>query len=163
MPNVPKPLHGMAPRVLLSPFWWAVTKQNAYASTGYRCAACWVPKSEAKYHSWLEAHEVYDVDYAAGTATYIETVPLCHSCHNFIHSGRMESLVQNGEMPASKYKDIIRHGRSILKKAGLKMPKEPKNVARWESWAMVIDGKKYPTVYKDYEEWKEKYAESEQP
>ena len=121
-PNIPKPLHGVNPRSIMGQEWWDVQRRIAYASTEYHCAACGVHKSEAEYHQWLEAHELYEFDYPKGRLTMIEIVPLCHACHNFIHSGRMTALVDKGEMEESKRKAILKRGNNIFKDAKLKRP-----------------------------------------
>jgi len=140
-PNIPKPLHGIAPRVVKGQAWWDVVRRQAYASTGFRCAACGVRKQDAKYHQWLEAHELYEYDYEAGRLTLKEIVPLCHSCHNYIHSGRMAMMLDSGEMTEEMYLDILAHGDRLIK--GLKRPEAPLTCAEWPDWRMVIDGKRY--------------------
>ncbi len=84
-PNTPKPLHGVVPREIYGQSWWNKTREAAYRSTNYHCLACGVHKYQAKHRQWLEGHELYEINYVEGTSTYIETVPLCHFCHNSIH------------------------------------------------------------------------------
>lgn len=153
-PNIPKPLHGLAPRVILGEAWWNETRQAAYRSTGHHCIACGVHKRHAKYIQWLEGHELYKTDYKRGTLTYIETVPLCHSCHSFIHDGLMEALLRRGVIDLVKFNDVMDHGNRVLKAAKLrKNRRTPKVIAPWSKWRLVLSGKEYPTRFKDYKEW----------
>lgn len=118
-PNIPKPLHGVNPRSVLGQTWWDEHRREAYVFFDYRCWACGVEKRLAKYHQWLEGHEYYKVDYNTGELKLFGIVALCHSCHNFIHSGRMFELVRQAKMRREKFLDIHRHGYRILKQAGL--------------------------------------------
>lgn len=118
-PNIPKPLHGLNPRSLLGKEWWDEQRFRAYAEYNYRCWACGVPKAQASYHSWLEGHEYYRIDYPAGRAEMVEVVALCHACHNFIHNGRLISLYDKGEIEEEKICAILYHGFAVLKEAGL--------------------------------------------
>jgi len=156
-PNIPKPLHGLNPRTILGTEWWDEKRQEAYKKNNYCCWACGVHKLNAKYHSWLEAHEYYDYEYEKGEAKLIEIVALCHSCHNFIHSGRMNMLLDSGEMSIVMYLDIKHHGEFILEKAGLLVDyynqTPPQKVAEWKAWHIVIGGKKYYTKFSGIEEW----------
>lgn len=166
-PNIPRPLHGLAPRTVLGDAWWNKTRKEAYKSTYYHCAACGVHKLKAKGHQWLEGHEVYETDYAAGTSTYIETVPLCHYCHSFIHDGRLQRLVEQGKLSAGKYRAVIEHGQTVLRKAGLSKQKVMEELGvlivnlelsgdlpKWDDWRLIIDGKSYKPKYKTEEQWR---------
>ncbi|MEE3718728.1 hypothetical protein V2H45_18455 [Tumidithrix elongata RA019] len=115
-PNIPKPLHGLNPRTLLGQEWWDRVRKEAYAKHDYRCHACGVHKSKAKYHRWLEAHEIYRYDFATGRAEMVEIVALCHSCHNFIHDGRMQEIVKAGDLnfTVKKYLDILERGNRLI-------------------------------------------------
>ena len=152
--NTVKPLHQVVPRTILGKKWWDETRQAAYEATDFHCIACGVPKGSAKYHRWLEGHEVYSINYRAGRMTYIETVALCHRCHNFIHDGRLKALLDRKEITQEKYDDIINHGKIVLKEAKLKKPRPYKGkMAKWEDWRLVLFGKEYPPIFKDYKAW----------
>jgi hypothetical protein len=153
--RVPKPLHGLAPRVVMSSLWWTQTKNAAYKSHLYHCAACGVYKFEAKYRQWLEAHEVYEIDYLEGTAEYLETVPLCHMCHNYIHDGRMQAMMETGKLAVAKFRDITLHGDKVLAEVGYIKPQDYDGpFAPWKSWRLIVDGKEYPTLFENEEAWK---------
>lgn len=119
MPNIPKPLHGIAPREIMGKEWWNAERQRVYASTNYHCIACGVEKTKAKKHQWLEAHEFWHINYQTGICTIASIEPLCHYCHNFIHSGRL-SLIVGTEKSEEEAKEILEHGFKILGKHGLK-------------------------------------------
>ena len=151
-------MHGLAPRTILGAKWWNQTRQAAYRSTLFHCIACGVYKRNAKFRKWLEGHEVYSVDYLAGRLHYVETVPLCHCCHNYIHSGRLQMLLDSNQISHQKYVGIVQHGDAVLAQAGLPKPEPYEGeFAPWKVWRLVLLGKKYKSLYKSLEEWEEYY------
>lgn len=150
-PNIPKPLHGCAPRVVLGDRWWNQQRKIAYAVNDYCCWACGVPKELALYHQHLEAHESYKIDYKKGRMWLEEIVALCHLCHNFIHSGRLEMRLNEGQITQEFFDEVMDHGKWVLGKRRKK--KEPKRCADWEDWRMVIEGKEYGPTSADYDAW----------
>lgn len=152
-PNIPKPLHGCAPRVVLGDQWWNEHRQEAYRTNNYCCWACGVPRSDALVHQWLEAHEAYDFDYSRGRLTLLEIVALCHLCHNFIHSGRLSMLNSSGEVTDEFVDQVTKHGKAVTR--GLKRPKatDPRNVAKWSDWRMVIEGRDYGPTTPSHAAW----------
>ena len=114
-PNIPTALHGVNPRSILGQKWWDVQRQIAYAKHDYHCWGCGVHKSVAKYHQWLEAHEVYDIDYGTGRIEMTAICALCHSCHNYIHDGRMQKLFEKNQLSFQKYIDVLAHGERLIK------------------------------------------------
>ena len=157
--NIPNPLHGVAPREILGRVWWDKTRQKAYRSTNFCCIACGVWKHKARYRDWLEAHEVYEIDYLLGRMAYIETVPLCHLCHTYIHWGRLDALLEKGEVTHKKFRDVHNHGDRVLKEAGLQRL-EPYNgpTVEWSEWRLVLNGKEYPPIHKTQKDWEKFYA-----
>lgn len=113
-PNIPKPLHGLAPRIVLGEKWWNETKKEAKEKFNQHCWACGIHKNKATYHNWLEAHECYSINYSIGQVKYVGTCALCHACHNYIHDGRMQILTNKGDFELEKYGAIIKHGETIL-------------------------------------------------
>ena len=97
---------------------------------------------EAKYHQWLEAHEDYDIDYETGEVNIKQIIPLCHSCHNFIHSGRLWMVNHVG----------IKHRCTSISLGDV-------DIADWDEWHLVLEGEKYYSKFKNYEEWEEFYSE----
>jgi hypothetical protein len=66
---------------------------EVYAKYDYHCIACGVHKTKAKKFKWLEAHESYSINYKKGICKIESIEPLCHYCHNFIHSGRLGMIL----------------------------------------------------------------------
>lgn len=161
--HTPKPMHQTVPRDILGKAWWDKTRKEAYKSTNYHCIACSTHKSDAKYHRWLEGHELYKPNYAVGIWKYIETVPLCHFCHNYIHSGRLQMLLERGEIHHHKYVAIIQHGDAILASIGLErwQPYEGK-FAPWNKWRLQIGRKKYKPKFKSLSEWEANFDVKEE-
>ncbi|AFY61880.1 hypothetical protein [Synechococcus sp. PCC 6312] len=113
-PNIPKPLHSLAPRTIKGQKWWDETRKKAYAAQDYHCHACGIHQSRARYRQWLEAHEIYDINYQTGEVKLIEMAALCHACHNFIHDGRMQTMTQKGKYDLRKYLTILKRGNQII-------------------------------------------------
>lgn len=113
-PHIPKPLHGLNPRSIMGTPWWDAQRRIAYASTDYHCLACGVHKSEALIHTWLEAHEIYSINYDKGLATFTRIVPLCPACHKYIHSGLLYINFKQGKIPIDQVWLVLRHGTDTL-------------------------------------------------
>lgn len=153
--RVPKPMHGVAPRIIMGDVWWNKTRQSAYRSTAFHCQACGAYKFDARYRQWLEGHEVYEINRKAGRMTYTETVPLCHLCHLYIHRGRLDALAEKGQITHAKYIAAIQHGDRVLAQAKLSKPGVYKGpTAKWADWRLVFNGKEYPPKYKTEEDWR---------
>ncbi len=160
-PTIPMPMSGVAPRVVLGQAWWDAEREAAKQSTNWHCVACGVFHREARLYPRLEGHELYTIDYEFGLMMYMETVPLCHYCHSFIHCGRLNMMLNQRKITPHLYNSIMKHGKGVLSDAGLTKPKDYNGpVAEWGDWRLVIVGdkpsdipKEYPPLYKSLEEW----------
>jgi hypothetical protein len=150
---IPPPLHGLAPRTVKGNTWWDVQRKSAMAKNMWKCWACNIPKTKAKKHKWLEGHESYDIDWKKGTCTLTEIVSLCHYCHNYIHLGRLQAMVEYGRESKEFMQDVVTHGNNLT--AHLKKPKQPSPVdmAPWGQWVLIIDGVPYPSRFTSVEQW----------
>jgi hypothetical protein len=178
-PNIPKPLHGLTPRDLLGKEWWDVRRQQAYARFNYQCWACGVHKSKARYHSWLEGHECYVINYQEATASYIGVSALCHCCHNYIHDGRLYALHQGHRLARTRYSAIISHGNRVLSKNGIAFQKrvcQPimvplvdnpfiestlnANISQpiWSDWRLIIGQRTFKPKFKNEQAWQRHYG-----
>lgn len=157
--QIPQPLHEVAPRNILGQPWWNKTRKAAYASTDFHCVACGIHKSLARFRQWLEAHEVYEIDYLRGRMYYRETVPLCTCCHSYIHQGRLRWLLDTHRISAERYVAIIQHGDSILRKHGLERKIVEGPFADWKDWRLVIGRKHYKPKYKSLQDWHRRHPE----
>lgn len=94
MPNIPKPLHGVAPRVVLGTKTWNAMRKDCYAKADDTCEICGNrPDTPSRRH----AHEVYEIDYEKGTAKFIRAFCVCSMCHlGGIHTGRAITLFKQG-------------------------------------------------------------------
>lgn len=187
-PNIPRPLHGVAPRVVMGRKWWDEKRKHAYEVNDFHCWACGVHKAQALGRSnILEAHEAYSIDWARGIVRLHEIVALCHYCHNFIHSGRLWSLQKRREIPPSQFQAIMQHGFDVVVGAGLSpwwgtlmnwlqfcqrlpdwgafdqvshlVPESEYVQALWPDWRLIIDGQAFGPKHEDIGAWREHYGE----
>lgn len=162
LPQIPKPLHGLNPRTILGQKWWDRTRMEAYRRQNYYCLACGVHKSQAKYHQWLEAHEVYEYDYKRGIGRCVEIVALCNSCHSYIHQGLLQMKAERGEISAKQYRDILAHGDRVLEDVPPghrnEMPDSSQVQQDWTKWHLVLHGHAYKSKFTSYEDWQRFYS-----
>jgi len=175
-PHIPKPLHGLNPRSINGKQWWDQQRRRAYLSTNEHCLACGVERSRARYKPYLDAHEYFNVDYVRGMVTIEKIVPLCHYCHNFIHSGKLEMDLIYGRIDESLLCDILRHGFNVLKPSLIPcfpgtfdlalehgitptVPYYtiPETTVKWSDWKLVFEGREYHSKFKDEAEWAKAY------
>ena len=135
MPNVPHPLHSLAPRTILGTTTWNHMRNRCYFEANYTCEACGAKvKTEyydngAVHHQYhddgtiakrnLHAHELYSYDYNKGVARFERCVALCECCHvRFIHSGRMLTMYKQGDplTTADRVLEGLEHGFEQIKK-----------------------------------------------
>jgi hypothetical protein len=168
-PNVPKPLHKMAPRLLKGSTWWNVTRKESYAKHDMHCYSCGLPQTR------LEAHEAYDIDYTNGRVELDEIVALCNLCHAFIHSNLLMVRYEKGIRAPQEYvAAVFNHGFQVLESAGLEATKTTQNNYQrfignetdsselspfeasdvdWSDWHIMIDGEKFNTIYENEADW----------
>lgn len=177
-PNIPPPLHGRNPRTIMGQLWWDKTRLDVYDSNDFHCLACGVHRNEARYYSRLEAHENYTIDYCTGTVNIKNIIPLCHSCHNFIHSGRLY-MISKTEDEIEKACEILKHGFNILEANNLDAyagtlvvadrfgveyncealkQKVPEIPIDWGSWKLLFNNQEYYSKFKDEKEWASFYS-----
>lgn len=157
-PPVPVSLSGTAPRVVLGQAWWNKERGAASFKTNWCCIVC------EERPRRLEGHERYEVDWLLGTATYLETVPLCPRCHSFIHPGFLRAEVKAGNKTSQEADEIIERGWNILRAAGLKRPDDRIHKGwssvEWQDWRLVVEGKEYPPLYDSLEDYKRSVKKS---
>jgi hypothetical protein len=177
-PNIPIPLHGLNPRTIKGDKWWDKTRKEAYAATNDHCFACGIHKSNARGRKWMEGHEYWNIDYQAGKCVVEKIIPLCHYCHNFIHSGRL-SMIAGKDKTYREVIDILEHGFGILKKNGLKCFGNTRSLAldlgadtfgveeyenrinpniRWQDWVLVLEGVEYHSLFANEGAWRDHYG-----
>lgn len=115
MPNIPRPLHGVNPRTLLGANTWNHMRKSCYAQAEDTCEICgYKPDNLRNRHG----HEVYQIDYAHGTAKFVGVFCLCARCHlGCIHTGRALTLWKqhNPLYPTEFLLDGAEHAFKIIK------------------------------------------------
>lgn len=98
MPNIPKPLHGLAPRTIMGDYEWGKIRKQCYEDAGDVCEICGQKLGSKRGEPMMHAaHELYHYDYAERKATFDRPICICPICHNFIHSGRAITCYRNHE------------------------------------------------------------------
>ena len=149
-PQIPMPLHGLNPRTILGRKWWDKRREETLASAKGKCMACGGRSKR------LACHEAYKIDYKKGEARLVKVVALCPKCHDYIHMGRLMRLVEKGLISKKYAKKVREHGDTLT--AGYSRPCPPSIVPpEWKDWYLLLNGKKYYSKYKSYDEWKKEY------
>jgi len=170
-PQIIKPLHGLNPRTIKGQRWWDEQRQIAYKKNNYCCWACGTHKTIIKHvKQRLEAHESYNINITLKRYRLQEITALCPKCHNYIHYGRLTVLYKQGLITKEQYALINDWGDSILYRTGLNINDAwwitlsdhffPEKMGTWNKWYLEIDGVKYYSKFKSYEEWQEFYSRS---
>lgn len=130
-PNIPRALAGVNPRTIMGPDQWDEHRRQVYGVNNYHCFACGINSTDAPVHQWLEGHECYDYLWDDRVLKYRETVALCHSCHNFVHCGRLYNVYLDGGVSKDILESILLHGFRILHRAGLEPDQKAVRVASY--------------------------------
>lgn len=94
MPNIPLPLHTLAPRTIMGDYEWSKVRTKEYIKQDYTCQATGVELGKGKVH----LHELYSIDWQMQTAKFERYVVLDPRIHTrFVHSGRALTLFERGD------------------------------------------------------------------
>lgn len=197
MPNIPKPLHSVAPRTVLGARVWNLLRKHCYEVADDTCEICGEkPELARRRH----AHEVYEIDYEHGTSKFIRAFCLCSLDHlGCIHTGRAitlyaqnnplypkEFLLEGAEKAFTiissfnrdhpegeslraystfieylKFDELREPMLKLIKKYDIKFYMEdPKKMAKWKDWKLIIGDREYPTPYKNEKEWQKAMEEA---
>lgn len=172
MPNVPHPLHTLAPRTIFGATTWNHMRNRCYYEANYTCEACGAKVKTEYYedgsikHQYhkdgtiakrnLHAHELYTYDYEKGTAKFERCVALCECCHvRFIHSGRMLTMYKKGDPLTTEERVLegLEHGFEQIKKYN----DEHKGGEKLRVYYAVIEYTEEPTIGDKVKELIDKY------
>lgn len=172
MPNVPHPLHTVAPRTILGSSTWNHMRNKCYYDADYTCEVCGT-KVVTEYnedgsikHQYnddgtlpkrnLHAHELYSYDYDKGIARFERCVALCNVCHvNFIHSGRMLTMYKQGDPLTTK--ETVLHGIEHGFKQIYDWNKEHYGEEKLRVFFAILEYLKVPELHDDIEALIDKY------
>lgn len=76
MPNVPLPLHALAPRNIVGPTEWNKIRKRCYVNANWKCEICGKELNPGE----AQAHEVYSYDYKKQEAVFERPVCVCKTC-----------------------------------------------------------------------------------
>lgn len=116
MPNVPAPLHGLAPRTILGNATWTHMRKKCYFDADYKSQISGIDLDGSNSDLKCNAHELYSYDYTKGTAYFERAVCISPVEHNFIHSGRMLTMYKKGNplMPKAYLLKAVENGFKII-------------------------------------------------
>lgn len=157
-PNIPKPLHGIAPRTVFGQEWWDIERRKCYENAGQKCEACGISRQDAWPDRWLEAHEEYYF-HGTGEVEFMNLVCLCPACHKFIHSGLRSIHVSQGKLSWEMNVRIEEHGMRIIEDNLLTEEYEARHcwineLLAWSDFKMIIEDKEYGPSSTSYESWR---------
>lgn len=170
-PLIPQPLHGVNPRSIMGVPAWNIQRKKIYAKHNFRCAACGTSSRKAILKPWLEAHELFEIDWQTQTMTLTGMEPLCHACHAFVHCGLLNLRLHHRKISEYDVACILGNGVGVLEEIGGIIPiaahamcnlldlKHDLQVAKnppatdWVGWKMVWNETTYPSPYPSETAW----------
>ena len=148
MPNIPRPLAGIAPRKIIGPTEWDIMRRECYATASNCCQVCGVHKDQAPIRQQMEAHERYEFQ-PNGILVFRGPVCLCPACHGFIHY-RFNIRRWNQGLITDRDFETIDARLKIIKDAGLfdqwakrHYWRDPVKPPMWKDYRMLVYGKYY--------------------
>ena len=139
----PRALYKVNPRLILGKEWWDKRRKQAYHEFCSMCAACGISYVE------LQAHELYDINKKTGKVKLKDVVPLCKDCHSFVHQDLHRALLAKGELKTADVVRILKHGKRILRQAGICCKRNDPNDSNIEfnQWRLVIGENEYSPIF----------------
>lgn len=153
MPNIPKPLHAVAPRAIMGEQAWTKVRKRAYYDAGYRSE---ISRVLSAGPGGLHAHEVYDINYVTGICKFKRVCAITPQEHvYFIHSGRMLTLWKNGNPLYSTERVLagIENGFKLIYEWNKAHPRRKK----LKVYQTILEYLKYPELADKLEELIDKY------
>ena len=156
MPNIPKPCqgYGMQPRTILGAKAWDMMRKRGYYTAGYKSE---ISGADGSAPGSLHFHEAFSIDYEKGTSTFVRGFAITPQEHvYFIHSGRMLTLLKNGNplYTATKVLAGVENGFKLIHDWNVAHPDEPK----LKVYSTFIDYLKEPELAEKMEEMIVKYG-----
>ena len=153
MPNIPHALHGegLQPRTILGKTTWDHMRKRCYYEAEYKSEIT----GEVPPKGQLHAHELFSYDYDKQEGVFQRCIALTKREHDFIHSGRLLTMFNNGVAyyPKSYVLDVIENGFRIISDYN----KEHPNDLPLRCFSTILDGLKNPDLAKELAELIEKY------
>lgn len=152
MPNIPLPLHGLPPRVLMGNATWDHVRKKCYYDAGYKCEICGIDFAEIKPR--YAAHELYSYNYEEHEGVFERCIAICAKCHDFIHSGRLITMYANHNpmYPKSYLLEIVEKGFSLVHSYNEEHSEAPLRV-----YATFLDYLDHPALREEMLELIKKY------
>lgn len=110
-PELPPALRNLRPQDVIGKTGWAKLRKGVLRAN--QCAACGIDKEDTK-RGKFEVHNVYKVSWDDRVAEFVGAVPLCRTCYNFTHLGKLIADYRRGTAPIGYLEYVIRHGFRVL-------------------------------------------------
>lgn len=139
---LPFSIYGVNPRKIMGEYRWKQIKKEKQELADHHCMCC----GEYVEHvpgDYLECHELYDIDLKKREFRLKDIVCICKKCHQFIHSGRTERLVGEGEITQEYFNEIMDRGNNLLSINGLEKDNLPFREISNPKWVLVYENKRY--------------------
>lgn len=151
-PNIPHPLHSLAPRTIMGPTEWNKARTACYEACDRHCEVCGVECPSGR----MDAHELYSFNYHTKTAIFVRLIGLCKTCHSFIHSGRAITCYKQ-HLPlwtTQVMLDTAEHGFNLVSEWNRRHPDNPP----YRCYQTFLDWLKEPSLAEPLQKMIDQYG-----